>query len=338
MSNRHSILVSVQILFSFIALTPHAHAQDSTAALERQLKLDGNRLWVVKKGSLQNFTGNADSVVADYDNEADAQKTAQSLNAALKGSDEFRWLYTYVKRLQAQPDAVLPLGVGRGIPIVKPNLKSAASGPLQTNEKSPLSINGKCGEGRIGTATVKMCFREKGELEITGDLAGKGKWEQSGSGVTLSTKVSTYRGSIEGTKVAGVRFVRDNSQPLTEWSIELTPVDLKIQPSAHSNDIDVIGEWRFRFSNNRLGPTRFNLYADGRADSGKNYQGITFDSGTWRWVEAKEIQIDLHFVDPKNGTNYGTPSPKTISIIVKSPTEAVDQISSDIMYSKNPRL
>lgn len=66
----------------------------------------GSKPWVVIKGSLGDFTGKSDSIVADFNSENEARQRAQLLNKALKGDDAYRWLYSYRARKQEESGSV----------------------------------------------------------------------------------------------------------------------------------------------------------------------------------------------------------------------------------------
>jgi hypothetical protein len=89
---------------------------------------------------------------------------------------------------------------------------------------------GKKGDGKIGDSKVTIQFGADGRLVIGGELEGTGKWSETDTGaVYLETALSTFRGSIRGNTVSGLRFTRDVSQPVTEWSVSLrqTPKEVK---------------------------------------------------------------------------------------------------------------
>ena len=277
-----------------------------------QSHYSGQRLWVVVKGDLNDFTDKGDTVQADFDTEREAQADAKQRNDILTGSDKYKYLFTYRKHTTGDPTVSSDRGIpGKGITL--PKTKVIDPGPLK---KAP-SLAGKKGQGRIGNFKVTMEFGANGELVISGELQGNGKWSQTDSGgVTMETDASKFRGNINGEQLAGVRFSKNNSQPLAEWSVALeadlqTPEATTVQPAVD----DVVGRWEFDNGNGHIGPTRVVIYADGKADSGKNYQGITFHVGTWRRVSSKEIEINMQFVDPHDGTIYNG-EPESFSLIL----------------------
>ena len=216
-----------------LGLMGTAIAQSSTATLESQLSVDG-KLWVVTKGSLQDFTPKGDKVVADFDYEKEAKAAADRLNDALKGGDEYRWLYQYHKRpkpaggddFEPFPGKPRPAFEKPALRTVDPGplKRTVDPGPLKKTEKEVPSIKGKRGKGKIGNASVTFDFRDDKNrtLIISGDMEGTGTWEQTGSALRMTTEVSTFRGTIDGDKASGLRFlIKGDSGPPVEWSVGL---------------------------------------------------------------------------------------------------------------------
>ena len=92
----------------------------------------------------------------------------------------------------------------RRTPIEIPNSKFVDVAPLK----------GKKGQGKIGTYKVTFEFGDKSALRISGELEGEGKWDQTGAGVSMQTARSTFRGTIDGDSVSGLKFCKDNTEPL----------------------------------------------------------------------------------------------------------------------------
>jgi len=100
----------------------------------------GQRNWIVIKGSLQDFTGKSDSLLADFDSEAAAREYAQLLNE--KEKDWTKWTYTY--RMRTQDDSKALSQPDRGqhrTPIEIPNSKFVDVAPLKKDKKSVPSLN-----------------------------------------------------------------------------------------------------------------------------------------------------------------------------------------------------
>jgi hypothetical protein len=67
-------------------------------AARGQLRDSGKKAWIVVKGSLKDFAGKGDTVVADFDSERDAKELSQRLNESLKGDDSYKWLFSCRRR------------------------------------------------------------------------------------------------------------------------------------------------------------------------------------------------------------------------------------------------
>ncbi len=214
-------IIAVFAASGFFAAAAFAQDRSGTRdAVPQQPNYSGQRNWLVIKGSLQDFTGKSDSILADFSAEHEAQAYAQKLNEQEK--DWTRWTYTYRMRTQDERTASSAAeGTRRGDPIEIPKLKFVDIVPQKTDQKTVFSLKGKSGQGQIGKAKVTFAFNSDGTLRIRGELEGDGKWEQVGSGVSMRTALSTFRGRIDGDKVSGLRFVKDNSEPLTEWSVSV---------------------------------------------------------------------------------------------------------------------
>ena len=125
------------------------------------------------------------------------------------------------------------LNLPRRPDIKKPDLTpvrkvpSVELGPMNPRlAKSRLA--GKTGRGTIGKYKVTMEFCANGDLIISGEMTGEGKWSPSTStSIKMETAISSFRGNIDGDKVSGLKFLKDNkdNEPAMDWSIVLRKAD-----------------------------------------------------------------------------------------------------------------
>lgn len=177
------LLLSFAVIF-VSAWTATALGQTSGPAVASDLRDSGVQPWVVVQGNLQDVSGKSDRIVADFATRGLAQDCAARLNQAEKEPAKQR--YAYRERTPA---------------------------------KTPVA--GKTFQGRIDKYTVIVHFAEGGEFTVCGEMQGQGQWTQTGNGLWLETPVSTYRGHVETDRIRGVRFVKDGSEPMAEWTLRL---------------------------------------------------------------------------------------------------------------------
>jgi hypothetical protein len=103
---------------------------------------------------------------------------------------------------------------------------AAQERPARDSDKDMLSLEGKKGQGWIGTATVAFHFRENGTFVITGQMTGEGMWTQTGAAVVMETARSTFKGTITGNRVSGQRTLKANRQLVDEWKVQLSDMSL----------------------------------------------------------------------------------------------------------------
>jgi hypothetical protein len=220
MSNTPTIRAILGVLASIVAI-PTLLAQSSRFPAERSYTLSGNKPYIVVRGDLNDFTGRRDPAIADFETEADATKAAKALNDALKGDDVFRYLYSWRKRKADEPPLEEPPTPGKGGRIEMPKPKFVDPGPPKKGAKGSV-LAGRKGRGKLGDLAVTIEFDPKGNFEITGDAKGNGKWSETETGgVYMESERSTFRGNIKKDTVSGLWFTKDNSRPVTEWSIIL---------------------------------------------------------------------------------------------------------------------
>lgn len=117
-----------------------------------------------------------------------------------------------------QPPIDPPPAKGTKIEIKRPIFVDPGS---PTKGKGSV-LAGKRGTGKIGDFNATIEFGQDGQFTISGEIQGKGKWSETDTGgVYMETERSTFRGNIKGNTVSGLWFTKDNSRPLTEWSITL---------------------------------------------------------------------------------------------------------------------
>ncbi len=106
-----------------------------------------------------------------------------------------------------------------------PARKTPTVDPGTVNPHSVKSkLAGKTGRGKIGKYNVAVQFLTTGEMTISGDLTGQGKWSEPSLGdVYLETAISTFRGKIDGENVSGLRFIKDNKdgEAPVDWKVTL---------------------------------------------------------------------------------------------------------------------
>jgi hypothetical protein len=183
MTRLHPLLLSFAVVF-VLALNAAGLGQTSGPPAAGDLRDSGVQPWVVIQGSLQDFTGKSDRIVADFAARGQAQDCAARLNQAEK--EATKWLYAYRER----------------------RLGKAA-------------VAGKTFQGKIDKYSVVIRFAEGGEFTVGGEMQGPGQWTQTSDGLLLETPISTYRGNVEADRITGVRFVKDGSGPMAEWSVKL---------------------------------------------------------------------------------------------------------------------
>ena len=183
MTRPHFLLQSFAIVFiPALHVAVLGQASEPTAAAD--LHDSGVQPWVVVQGSLQDFTGKSDRIVADFAARGPAQECASRLNQAEK--EPTKRLYAYRERNPAKA-----------------------------------AVAGKIFQGKIGKLSVVMLFAEGGEFTVSGEMQGQGQWTQTADGLLLQTPVATYRGNVNADGITGLRFVKDSSEPLAEWSVRL---------------------------------------------------------------------------------------------------------------------
>jgi hypothetical protein len=116
------------------------------------------------------------------------------------------------------------------VPVVRPTVprdrpkiefqdpKFVDPGSTKTAAKPYLALKGKKAQGQIGELKVKFAFNDKDTVEITGDAIGTGQWNVEGTSLYMKTKVATFRGTVTEVGGAGLRLMRDSSEPPTPWS------------------------------------------------------------------------------------------------------------------------
>jgi hypothetical protein len=115
-----------------------------------------------------------------------------------------------------KPTDVPPKG-----PPPSPELRrkpSVAPAMQKSQSESPLKLNGKWFRGTIGRANAIVKFNER-TFNVIGDIQDQGKWESTPTGVIMTTSTSRYRGVIQGDKLVGMRFFKNN-RPAEQWSLK----------------------------------------------------------------------------------------------------------------------
>ena len=87
----------------------------------------------------------------------------------------------------------------------------------------------------IGAAKVTMRFTGNdngGNVVISSDLIGEGKWVPEGDGVKITTTVSVFHGGLNGDALSGQRITNDGSIPITGWSVGPGPLNRELKPNA----------------------------------------------------------------------------------------------------------
>jgi hypothetical protein len=183
-------------------------------------RYSGNKPWIVVKLNLNDFTDKSDLILSDVDSEEDARELSRQLNDAIKGNDVGKWSFSYRKRKQDDPQLPSDPGSGPGKKIEFQKPKFVDPGSAKKDGKGSV-LAGKKGRGKIGDAKVTMEFGKDGSLVVDGELTGNGKWSETETGgVYMEIAKSTFRGNIKGGSVSGLRFAKDNTRPVTEWSID----------------------------------------------------------------------------------------------------------------------
>ncbi len=177
------LLLSFAVVF-VLALNTAVVGQTSEPSAAEDLRDSGIQPWVVMQGSLQDVSGKSDRTVADFAARGQAQDCAARLNQAEQ--DATKWVYAYRERR-----------------------------PVRA------AVAGKTFQGKIDNRSVVIRFAEGGEFIVDGEMQGQGQWTQTGDGLLLQTPIATYRGNVQADWITGVRFVKDGSEPMAEWSVRL---------------------------------------------------------------------------------------------------------------------
>lgn len=114
-------------------------------------------------------------------------------------------------------------------PTEESGLREKKSAGVELGPKKPVvgvelapKLDGKLGEGTAGKYQVQLEFVEGNKFAFTSGLSGNGTWEASDSGaVVLSTKLSSFRGTVSGDKLSGLWFRKDGSVPPQEFVFKL---------------------------------------------------------------------------------------------------------------------
>jgi hypothetical protein len=189
--------------------------------------IDSGKLpWVVIKYLLSEGLDSEGKVIADFATDDEASRYAEKQNAALTGSDTFKWHFSAKKRPSSANLGTLeqPASPRSGalIPFVDP-------GKMPTGESR---LGGKTLPGRIGKANVAFTFGKDGSLKIDGEMVGEGKWMNDGTALYMETARATFRGGIKGDKASGYRFTKGGGDGLVEWEIRLSDTASTTQPAA----------------------------------------------------------------------------------------------------------
>ena len=76
-----------------------APSKIDSASSQTASQSPSGRTWQVIKGSLQDFTGKKDSVVANFSSQDAANAYAQKMNESLHGDDAYRWTFMAVEKI-----------------------------------------------------------------------------------------------------------------------------------------------------------------------------------------------------------------------------------------------
>ncbi len=143
------------------------------------------------------------------------------------------------KNPQSRPGAIIsvdgkPLDLFQG---VKDKMAAERKGdPLGAAAATP-SIAGKKATGVIGKYKVTMEFLgtgNQGEVVISGDATGKGKWTQDGATLTMETSTKTYRAKIENNEIKGFQFQKDADTGAVDWNVRIQETPSKPKEDASS--------------------------------------------------------------------------------------------------------
>ena len=220
--HRIGLLSLLFALTGFLQLPTLAYSQQSTRALEDKYKGNSNSPFIVKKGSLD-FDDSKDRVIGGFNTFEEAQAASDELNQALKGDDQYRWVYL---PLPSRKDPITldeplsgPKNVGAITKVKPPDLKIVDPGPSANSKTGDLV--GKVFKGKVGSIDVYFAFLSDNVVRFgAGEKKLDATWSIDNEGrLIITAPNATFTGTREGNKVVGKRV--SNTGYVSDFTIWL---------------------------------------------------------------------------------------------------------------------
>jgi hypothetical protein len=166
---------------------------------------------------------------------AEAEEACRKWEAANKATKP-TWITTVSDPIKVKVPVLRPATTRDKPKIEFQDPKFVDPGSTKKVAKFAPELKGKKAQGQIGDLKVTFEFADRDKLEITGDATGSGKWTVEGSSLYMETRVATYRAIVTEAGGAGLRFWKDGSQPLTQWSFRFEKEPAKeAKPAKETN-------------------------------------------------------------------------------------------------------